>query len=516
MRPIEVVRLALTGGRSDRLRIALTALGTAAAALLLMAAVNVIDIRTLGAPGPPTGTVAATFDDGMFFVGSPGDFDELVDQIAEDRGVPVDEVPYREYDAGSDSFQFNSYERYGNALLDEPGLHVGVVAAALALLVPLVLFVGQCARIGAPHRDRRLAAFRMAGATPRQAALVAVAESSLAAIAGALVGVAAFAALRTLDPQTRNAARRLRWPSDIAIPLWQYALVAAALPALVAVGTRVALRKVSISPFGVLRRRPAGAPAVLPALLFALGMVTLAGIDTIVRLVGEPGNWVLVVAFTGLVMVVVGLSAGSAAIAQKLGRAMLHTTSSPAVLLAGRRADHSPFQTSRPAAAVLLAVLIASAVAQTRVNFLAATDPGDTLYASTFDLLNLVLAIGMALSVAGLAVVAAESVVSRRRTLAALVASGTPRATIGRSILIESSIAIVPLAPVAAAAGTFASRTLFGTTVDDNNGRKIAVAIPWASLSITVIGTILAALAVAAIGLLFLPASTSPTELRAA
>lgn len=515
MRPLEVVRLALSGGRSDRLRIVLTALGTAAAALLLMAAVNVIDIRTLGTPGPPPGTVAVTFDDGMLFVGSPSDFDELVGRLAEDRGVPVEEVLYRDYDAGLDASRFNSYYRYGNALLDEPGLHVGIVATALALLVPLVLFVGQCARIGAPNRDRRLAAFRMAGATPRQAALVAVAESSLAAVAGAVFGVAAFAALRALDPQTPNAAGRLRWPSDIAIPPWQYAIVAAALPALVAVGTRIALRKVSISPFGVLRRRPTDAPAVLPALLFALGIATLTGIDTVVRFVGEPGEWVLVVAFTGLVLVVVGLSAGSAAISQKLGRSMLRTTSSPAVLLAGRRADHSPFQTSRPAAAVLLAALMASAVAQTRVNFLAATDPGDTLYASTFDLLNLVLAIGMTLSVAGLAVVATESVVTRRRTLAALVASGTPRATLGRSVLIESSIAIVPLTPIAAAAGTFASRTLFGTTVD-NNGREISVAIPWASLSVIAFGTILAALAVAAIGLLFLPASTSPTELRTA
>ncbi|HTO00871.1 MAG TPA: hypothetical protein VL068_09380, partial [Microthrixaceae bacterium] len=71
------------------------------------------------------------------------------------------------------------------------------------------------------------------------------------------------------------------------------------------------------------------------------------------------------------------------------------------------------------------------------------------------------------------------------------------------------------LTPVAAIAGTVASRAVFGSTVD-NGSSEIPVAIPWGALTVITAGTIAAALTVAAIGLLFLPASTSPAELRTA
>lgn len=515
MRPTALVRLALSGGRADLLRIVFTAIGTAVAALLLLAACNVLAIRSLGVPGPPPGTVAYAFDDGFQYIGPRAGLDDAIAENAVARDIAVEQVSVREWDPIQDRYWFNRYERYQSPLLDEPGLHVGVVITMLALLVPLTLFVGQCARIGAPNRDRRLAAFRMAGGTPRQVALVAMVESSVAALVGSAVGAVGFVGLRSLDPQTRDGAGLLRWPTDVSPPVWQYVAVVVVLPALVALGTRLALRQVSISPFGVLRHVPTVAPSALPAALFVVGLGVLAGIGVIMRIVGDLGEWVLVLLFAAFVMVVAGLSVGAAAIAQRLGRALARVTSSPAVLIAGRRADGAPFQSSRPAAAVLLVVLLSAAIAQTRVNFLASTDPGDELYRSTFDLLDIVLVLGVALSVAGLAVVVAESVVTRRRTLAALVASGTPLATIRRSIVVETLIAIVPLTPIAAASGTIAARTVFGGTVD-RNGRDVAVAVPWQSLGVIVAGTLAAAIGVASIGLLLLPSSTAPSELRTA
>lgn len=513
MRPSTVLRLALGGGRSDRLRIVLTVVGTALAALLLMAAVNVADIRSLGAPGPPPGQLAIELDSGWQFVGTTDEVDEFLATRAAEMGVPVDQVAYDRWSPESDGWWFNSYGRYRNTLLDEPGLHIGVMITTIALLVPLLLFVGQCARIGAPQRDRRLAALRVAGATPRQTALIAVVESAAAAALGALAGVGGFHALRALDPQRPDAEGLLRWPTDITIPAWHTALVVVTLPALVALGTRFALRKVSTSPFGVLRRRSTQAPAALPAVLFVVGMLAIVGFEAVLR--RTTGSWALAVPIVGVLLVVIGLSTGAATITQRLGGWLARSTSSPAALLAGRRAVDAPYQASRPATAVLLAVLLAAAVAQTRRNFLAATDPGDTLYASTFDLLAVVLVVGVGLSLAGLTVVAAEAVVTRRRTLAALVASGTPRATLRRSIVIETLIAIVPLAPAAAAAGTVASRSVFGTSVE-YDGRLVPVAVPWGALGVIVVGTLAAAVAVTAVGLLLLPASTAPTELRTA
>ncbi|MGY5122792.1 ABC transporter permease, partial [Streptomyces sp. 900105755] len=54
----------------------------------------------------------------------------------------------------------------GSGLLDQPGTRAGVITALMLLFIPVFGFLGQCARVGAVHRDRRLAALRLAGAPP--------------------------------------------------------------------------------------------------------------------------------------------------------------------------------------------------------------------------------------------------------------------------------------------------------------------------------------------------------------
>lgn len=76
-----------------------------------------------------------------------------------------------------------------HGLLDAPGERSGVIAALLLLLIPVLGFVGQSARLGAVHRDRRPAGLlptglRLAGATPWQVRRIAAAETGLACLAG--------------------------------------------------------------------------------------------------------------------------------------------------------------------------------------------------------------------------------------------------------------------------------------------------------------------------------------------
>ncbi|MET8494780.1 hypothetical protein ACFV2W_31305 [Streptomyces cellulosae] len=96
-----------------------------------------------------------------------------------------------------------------HGLLDAPGERSGVIAALLLLLIPVLGFVGQSARLGAVHRDRRptglrptglrpeglrptglrLAGLRptglrLAGATAWQVRRIAAAETGLACLAG--------------------------------------------------------------------------------------------------------------------------------------------------------------------------------------------------------------------------------------------------------------------------------------------------------------------------------------------
>jgi hypothetical protein len=105
---------------------------------------------------------------------------------------------------------------FAHGLLDRPGERSGVILTLLLLLVPVLGFLGQCARIGAVHRDRRLAALRLAGASPRQVRRIAALESGLACLAGSAV-TAAFCALFVLTQWGRPRWRGpgswpWRWP----------------------------------------------------------------------------------------------------------------------------------------------------------------------------------------------------------------------------------------------------------------------------------------------------------------
>ncbi|MCT9145627.1 ABC transporter permease, partial [Streptomyces violarus] len=76
---------------------------------------------------------------------------------------------------------------YAAGLLNQPGTRTGVIVSLLLLLVPVLGFLGQCARIGAVHRDRRLAGLRLAGATPWQVRRIAALETGLACLLGSAV-----------------------------------------------------------------------------------------------------------------------------------------------------------------------------------------------------------------------------------------------------------------------------------------------------------------------------------------
>lgn len=55
---------------------------------------------------------------------------------------------------------------FGSGLFDSASDRRNVSLVMGLLLVPVLGFLGQCARVGAVHRDRRLAALRLAGAAP--------------------------------------------------------------------------------------------------------------------------------------------------------------------------------------------------------------------------------------------------------------------------------------------------------------------------------------------------------------
>ncbi len=488
MRLSTLLWLAASGGRADRTRIALTAGGAAIGTLALAGAATVI---ATGAHDGP----------------------------------------------------------YTSDLLNQPGLHPGVAAALVLLCVPVLAFVGQCARIGAPARDRRLASLRLQGATPADVVRVAAGETGVSATLGTAVGLGLFFVLRAVlnhpvlatysvdrDVTYDNGSigietvkvtgPALRLPTDV-LPSWPALLVIALLlPLASAFFTTWALRRVAITPFGVVRAEQHRPARVVPGVMFVAGTAAMATFATGQRLLHQENNSPTVTGLTffGLFLITgLGLLMSTSALSNAIGTLLARGTRRPALLLAGRRLIAAPYQAGRANAALLFIVLLWAFTQGYRLQLLATVDSENDFYERTLALVNVGFAAGALIAAAGLLIGTVEGVISRRRTLAAMSAVGIPRAVLHRAVLAEAILPLVPAVLLAAGAGILGARGMLGTSVHQQDlladgsvtFHVVQLPIPWTSLGLLVAGTLLAILLASLTALPLLARSIDPAELRA-
>jgi hypothetical protein len=95
-----------------------------------------------------------------------------------------------------------------NVGLGALGITVMLSVVAVALLFPVLMFIGTATRLAATRREQRFAAMRLVGATPRQTTVISAVESTVAAVAGTAAG---FGLYFLLAPHSRlfpSPARR--------------------------------------------------------------------------------------------------------------------------------------------------------------------------------------------------------------------------------------------------------------------------------------------------------------------
>ncbi len=369
------------------------------------------------------------------------------------------------------------------------------------LLIPVLGFLGQCARIGAVHRDRRLAALRLAGAGPWQVRRIAALESGLACLAGAVVATA-----------------------TVAVPLLPYVtawagVVVVAVPVLGAVVSAVALRRVVADPLGRVRRvRPVRGPGWLSGTATRLLAVTLAAL-ALTPVFGSPVSFGLGPVTVLVLAVLVSLIAIwlSGASSRQLGEGFAAGTSRPALLIAAERLREDPWSTARTHAALLLVTVVGSGFAGVRQILLAdLTEKRRTghlatrmaYYTTGIDLTAAAILLALALALTALAVSTAESLAVRRRGLAAQAAAGVPHAVLARALLLETALPLFPAIAVAGLGGTAIS-FWYGAAVS----RYADVPVPYAALLVPV-GVYAACVLAAATSLPLLRRSVRPGELR--
>ncbi|MER6343069.1 FtsX-like permease family protein [Streptomyces sp. NPDC001595] len=395
---------------------------------------------------------------------------------------------------------------FAHGLLDQPGERQGAVLTLLLLLVPVFGFLGQCARIGAVHRDRRLAGLRLAGATPRQVRRIAAAEAGLACLAGSAVATV-FSVLLLVT----------NWSVPSGWAWAGIAVVAAGVPVVGAAVSVLALRRVVASPLGLVRRVR---PQPRPGLMFLLAVALFAGASVLSYLTLSSRGTHRGVALGPLLVFSLLVVIGTAALwlvgatARLTGRLLAARTERPAVLIAAERLRDDPWAAARGHAAVLLVTIVATAfvgVRQVLLEILASDKHlGESrgFYTAGIDLTAAAIGVALLITLFGLAVGTAESLAGRRRGLAAQTAAGVPRAVLGRALLLQTALPLAPAVLLAGLGGMLVG-TGYAALTDDGGSRSV----PWVALLVPV-AVYAACLLAAATSLPLLRRSAHPGELR--
>lgn len=224
----------------------------------------------------------------------------------------------------------------------------------IVLLVPSLVLVASSARLTAARRERRLAAIRLAGATPGQVTNMVAAETTLSAGIGALLGL-------LLSPALRGLASFVPWgggtwlASDFALPVGLTVFIAVAIPVLVVLAGILGLRRVLKNPLFA-----TGGHTKKPLHWWRLLALPAAGLFFLVAVTTAKDSGGITMVMAGLFLLV-----GSAAIVgpwvtSAVGGTFVRIWRRPSSLLAGRRLRDDPKSAYRASAGIVLAVFAGS------------------------------------------------------------------------------------------------------------------------------------------------------------
>ncbi len=368
------------------------------------------------------------------------------------------------------------------------------MALLLICIAPLAL-LRQVVRLGTATREQRLAALRLAGATPGEVRRLGALEVGVPAFVGGLLGYLVFAALRALagggGPGTRafgsyDVARQLRLvPTSVQPAWWQVLLVALAVALLGVVAGATASRSLLISPLGVSRRAPRGAPRPWGVLLLGVAAVLIG------QSVGAGAADRDVFVFGAVAALVLGLLGLAPWVAHWVGRVVADRASTVPTLMAGRRLVADARPAGRAAAAVGAIAAVAGG-GGALVSDLPNTSGGkgfadiDAYYTVPVVLGGLVLLAALVLVVFSMTVHGVESLIDHKRSVASLAVLGASTGELARAQRWEVGLVAIPMAVLGVLVGSVPLHLLF------DSGSRYA----WVSLLVNIVTIALVWLAV--------------------
>jgi len=239
--------------------------------------------------------------------------------------------------------------------LEPAGVDFVLSAVALALLLPVLIFIGTATRLSAARREQRFAAMRLVGATPRQVSLIAAVESAMAAAAGTAIGFGLFFVLKVPLAAIPFTGQSF-FPAELSLSLPDILAVAVGVPAAAAVAARLALRRVNISPLGVARRVAPAPPRAWRVLPLLAGLADLG----IFAVHGKPASnsGQILVFVPGFALIMTGLIIAGPWLTMSGARVLARRASRPGALIAARRLADDPRAAFRAVSGLVLALFI--------------------------------------------------------------------------------------------------------------------------------------------------------------
>ncbi|WP_433499210.1 hypothetical protein ACQP1K_02285 [Sphaerimonospora sp. CA-214678] len=298
----------------------------------------------------------------------------------------------------------------------------------LALLaVPVAGLVHQANRLASATRERRLAALRLAGATPGDVRRLGALEGGVLALCGSLGGGALYVV------------------THLSGPLPQVPVVVAVVTLGGVLSGARASRHVVASPLGVARRARVRGPRVRDLLLFGAGIgffVLGAVVKGRFPLVGAYGSVVAMAA--GLVLLLFGVTLAATWVIRAYARRAGRRAQSAEALLAARLVEADPRAWARALSVVSLTVFFGAG---------AGAQQAGVGYSQAHALVDVALLVALVTSAVALLVHQAEELIDLRRSFSALAASGVPERALGGVLVRQAVIAALPVCVVAAVSG---------------------------------------------------------------
>ncbi|MFJ2609594.1 ABC transporter permease [Streptomyces sp. NPDC087425] len=263
-------------------------------------------------------------------------------------------------------------------------------ALATLVLLPLGIFLSVCARLSAASRMRRLASLRLLGLSTRGTQRVNAAETVVAALLGAVLGLGEFWLLNQV--MSRVGLPALRWfPGDGALSGSTVAVCLIGAPALAWFVGRKSAREATANPLAVRRTAVPRPPTKWVGLLLVVGLGLVCGYCA-TAFTAHPAssrglNAVLIV--VGVLATGIGLVLTLPLLSYALSSRIARTTQSLTLNLAMRRNEAEPGSTMRVVTGLVLLVYVASLAQGVLIQLEQVTRPDGTIRNYTVPLAGL-------------------------------------------------------------------------------------------------------------------------------